>query len=217
LLLVLISQSSFAGSIISDSIEVRDGLHTTVYNRIEPPVLKPWAPERGGKTEPQTVIMPQEWTTEEEPTGEVRTVMLIGHACAGERGLSKVWLWTEEGELRLQSTMDVRLLALMSGFESGGVWYGCSFSAEPVGEGFAPAASSAQERARFEILPTPGASAPDAQLAVLRALHACYDAQRGQLLRQFEANERLAADAARESAKPPRPTTTIVNFFPIRQ
>lgn len=191
---------------ILDSLEIRYGLHTTIYNRIEPLALKAWAP---------AVKSPASQVVEEGAVEEpAPSVDLFGHALVGADGSSEVRLWTVRGEVVFRSGADFRLLDDWMGFESAGVWIQTRFIVEPTGSPVAAPAAKMGQVGAFEVVE--GVASKEV-LGAIEALHAFYAKHLTQLRHQHAERERLAADAARESAKPPQPTTTVVNFFPIRQ
>jgi hypothetical protein len=226
----------FTDAIVLDSLEVDLGERSIFYNRVEPPVLKPWV-EPVMETEDAMVSAP---TTadlaEEKRLAAMRHEWMNLEAAVYVGRGSEVRMQTEEGEVVALSSIDFRLFDSLLHFEQQGVIYNVfcmahSWTKEELAEWRRedPAATWPTEyqtfpshdggKSKFQILAAPSGKAGKAALEAMAALHAYHDANRKALVEGFALREeaRLASEKqeAESKANPTPPEDTVINYFLI--
>jgi len=226
------------GTRILDSLEIDLGDRSIFYNRIEPPILKPWVKQEAAPSEASVVYVPTaEEVAEEQRFASLRYEGVVVHAAVYVGRGSELRMWTELGEVVALSSVDFRLFEMLFDFEGEGVSYSTfcmqySWTREELAEWRRedPTATWPVEyrafpaelggMSRFEVISAPRGQAGEAAIEALEALHAYHDANRKALVAAFAEREkaRLAyeQEVADRKANPPPPQDTVITYFPIR-
>ncbi len=219
---------------ILDSLEVRRGQDTTVYQRVEPPVLPPRPPAPAPSAE-EPVAPPL--TAEQQRRAAKKSAVVFLSATVYDRQVTEVQ-WFENGRgYRAFSNADFNLLAGRGEIETEDTIYWLlmavgNMTAEevaaqneriaadglplaprqiPVPENFS-ATRAEYVLAEGSVVPFPSAET----LAALDALHVFYDANKAALVE--EQTRRAAENAVRAEAeriKASQPKRTVIQFWRI--
>ncbi len=227
----------FANATVLDSLEVDLGDRSIFYNRIEPPVLKPWVKQEAAPAQESVVYVPTaEELAEEKRLAALRYEWMNVEAAVYVGKGSEVRMQTEEGEVVALSSIDFRHFDFLLHFEREGVFYNLfsmvhSWTKEelanwkredpsatwPVEYQVFP--SENDGKSRFQILKAPSGRAGSSALEAMVALHAYHDANRKALAEAFVLREeaRLASERqeAERKANPIPPEDTVINYFLI--
>jgi len=228
---------SIGKAVVLDSLEVDLGDRSIFYNRIEPPVLKPWVRTKAAPAEPAQTYVP----TAEELAEEKRLAALpyewlnVEAAVYVGRG-SEVRMSTKEGDVVALSSVDFRYFDIIFDFKGEGVSYSTfcmqySWTQEELAEWRRedPTATwpvvyqafpvELGGVSRFEVISAPRGEAGEAAIEALEALHAYHDANRKALVAAFAEREKARLvyeqEEAMRKANPPPPENTVVNYFLI--
>jgi len=215
---------------VIESLEVRRGQDTTIYERVVPPVLPPRPPAQAA-LEPQAVPL----TAEQQRREAKKAETLLVTATVYDHRITEL-RWQQDGrERRAWSSIDFNHLADVTEIETAGTIYQLLLalanltSAEveannrAIAEQGLPAKLMTQlpppeqflaDRSSYSLVEAPTGPAPAEVTALLEALHTYYDAHRASLIEQstkFAAETAARAEAARLKAAQPK--RTVIQFW----
>jgi hypothetical protein len=215
---------------VIDSLEVRRGRDSTIYERVVPPVLPPRPPARLAG-ESQAVPLTAEQQRRELKKSETLLVMatVYDHRVTELR-------WQQDGrERRAWSSIDFNHLAGVTDIETAGTIYQLLLALadltsadveannRAIAEQGLPAGLTTQlppperfraDRSSYLLAEEPTGPVPAEVTALLEALHTYYDAHRASLIEQstkFAAEAAARTEAARLKAAQPK--RTVIQFW----
>ncbi len=205
------------------------GDHKIIYNRVEPPELKPEEPKveplPPSAVDPSASAEIEEWETKREEWLGIDVTVYDGK-------FSEVRWYAEGHVITIWSNVNFMHFSSMADFETPDAIYGMMVTGWDVTTKEAEA-QNAQATTPAEIMPFPPRSlrtlakvGPQWQpvgvisreaTEVMNDLHAYYRKHGTKMAREYE--QRIAEAEAREAWEkkhPTKPQDTIINFFPIR-
>lgn len=218
---------------ILDSIEIDLGDRSIFLNRIEPPVLKP---SKVDLNEPEALASPTPLTPEEQAEAvrweQMNYETFYPSATAYEGKGSEVFVWTQDGGVRVLSSIDFRYFQPIHGFEGDGVYYSTFFMLDLWAQVAIEEAKQEDPTlvveypvfpkevdgiSRFEVVSGSEGEENAKAIAALEALHVYFDENRAKVIKDYEEAE--AARLAHEkwlNNNPAVPQNTVINYFPVR-
>ena len=209
------------------------GDRSIIFNRVQPPVLRP---------QPEVPVLPLAVPTEEERQAlealqakyaQKKRVALFISATVFNNAVTELY-WTHNGrQCRAFSNINFNYFAGMAELETDDTvcWLlmavvnnqvapddSQTAASRAQGDKQVPALSEfSQTRSEYIVVEDQGGPLPDEALVGIEALHGYFDANRARIIE--EAAKREAAQAAREQwlkDHPPVPKDTVINFWPIK-
>jgi hypothetical protein len=232
-----LSSLSQAENSVLDRHQVQFEDKSITYDRIETPVLKPPSPSGPPVTEPPP-LPPTAAELEALRQWEAKTHLdLFLSVTRYDNGISEVQFWHEGGGYVFWSNLNFGHLRNVIDFETPQSVYWfllatgdqrlsdlAAWNAEVQAKGLSsawlraiPILSSGVAQPGYVLISSPPTGARPEALQAIEDLHRYYDAQKTELIRQFEQSE--AARRAQEEyllAHPPQPKPTVIQYFPIR-